>query len=445
MISICMWNKIIVALVICSVFFIFVENTLGAIYYVDVKNSIASDSNAGDIKHPFKTVQKGLKLVSPGDTLIVRAGNYDLSGFVGILHDVTLIGEGENSTIIENVKKIQIVGSLSVSKLQFKNCKQLFYINLSSNQSISAISIHDCIFKNVPYVIFTSNKTKGKISGINIENCKFLDVNEDEVCTVCLTFGQISDILIKNNKFYKLNSIKRGCSAIVIGSNSNRDTTKNITISRNIIDTITGPVGTKQDPREVHGILAYGTNIIVDGNKIRNLNSGQDHEALYLKASYSKIINNKIEECGSGAGGADISIKGGANSTGNVITYNYIFSSKRGGAILVNGEATITYNYIRKINGLNGIDVYAYGKSVIITENSVEAKHKGIYVHDAGAGNIQNNYVISHESRPIKSQKSNIAVKDNDVCFGNECGILPMPQMDTIPSPPTSLRIIETS
>lgn len=430
--------KIFVVLFVCL---ISVAEALGAIYYVDVESSGAGDSSVGDISHPFKSLSKGIKAASPGDTLIIKAGIYDLSGFIGDLKSLTLVGDSEGSTIIENVKRFKIYESLNVSKLKFKNCKQLFYIDLSSNQSINAISIHDCIFKSTPYVIFTSRETEGKISGVNIKNCKFSDVSESEVCTICLTSGQISDIFIENNEFNSLTSTNRGCSAIVVGSNESRDTTKNITIKGNTIDAITGPIGNESDPREVHGVLAYGTNIIIDGNEVRNLNTGQDHEAIYLKASNSKIINNKVEECGSGAGGADISIKGGSINVGNVIADNYIVSSKEGRGMLVNGEATIKYNYIKKVDGLNGIDVYAYEKSPIISNNSVEVKHKGIYVHDAGAGKVEDNYVISYGSSPIESENSNnIVVKNNNLCFGSECGVLPLPRVNILPP---VLRMIE--
>jgi len=427
----CIKDKMLVSLILFYTFFILVANALGATYYVDVKNSIANDFNAGDISHPFKTVQKGINSASAGDTLTIKSGVYDLAGFVGVAHGLKLVGESEESTIIENVEKLQIFESLTVDKLQFRNCKLLFYINLSSNQSISTLSIRNCIFKSIPYVIITSRKTEGEISGINIKHCKFLDTNESEVCTICLTSGFISDVFIENNEFSNLTSTNRGCSAIVVGSNASRYKTKNIRINGNMIDAITGPIGTEQDTREVHGILAYGTNIVVDSNEVRNLNTGQDHEAIYLKASNSKITNNKIKECGSGAGGADISIKGGSVNTGNIIANNYISSSKEGRGMLVNGEATIKDNYIRKINGLNGIDVYAYGKILIITNNSVEVNHKGIYIHDARAGKIENNYVISREGSPIDSE--NIAVKNNHVCSGDECGILPFSHVDIFP------------
>ena len=74
------------------------------------------------------------------------------------------------------------------------------------------------------------------------------------------------------------------------------------------------------------------------------------------------IAQNTVHNCGSGGGGADIASKGGELSKGNVITGNRITGDRPGRGMLINGGTVIKDNYIKKTNGFNGIDVYAYGK-----------------------------------------------------------------------------------
>lgn len=51
---------------------------IGATYYIATNGS---DANPGTIDAPFKSVNKAVPLLKPGETLIVRAGEYDTGGF----------------------------------------------------------------------------------------------------------------------------------------------------------------------------------------------------------------------------------------------------------------------------------------------------------------------------------------------------------------------------
>ena len=74
--------------------------------------------------------------------------------------------------------------------------------------------------------------------------------------------------------------------------------------------------------------------------------AGRDHEAIYMKASYSAIADNFVHNCGSGGGGADITSKGGELSDGNVITGNRITGDQPGRGMLINGGAVIKNNHV---------------------------------------------------------------------------------------------------
>jgi hypothetical protein len=48
----------------------------GNVYYVDGDNLGASDSNAGTIDKPWKTIHKANQTLQPGDTVYIRGGTY---------------------------------------------------------------------------------------------------------------------------------------------------------------------------------------------------------------------------------------------------------------------------------------------------------------------------------------------------------------------------------
>src|SRR5438876_300081 len=48
----------------------------GAIYYVDQKNSAASDSNPGTENAPWKTIRKAADVAIAGDLVWIKAGTY---------------------------------------------------------------------------------------------------------------------------------------------------------------------------------------------------------------------------------------------------------------------------------------------------------------------------------------------------------------------------------
>ena len=126
-----------------------------------------------------------------------------------------------------------------------------------------------------------------------------------------------------------------------------------------------------------------------------------------MKASSSTIGENILHNCGSGGGGADITSKGGELSEGNVITGNRITGDRPGRGMLINGGTVIRDNYIKKTNGFNGIDVYAYGKTVTISGNYIETKTGAAIRLDGGKDAvISNNVAICYDGTTIKVRNS---------------------------------------
>jgi hypothetical protein len=137
------------------------------------------------------------------------------------------------------------------------------------------------------------------------------------------------------------------------------------------------------------------------------LGASRADEAIYMKARDSIIADNVVHNCGSGAGGADISSKGGELSEGNVISGNRITGDQPGRGMLINGGTVIKDNYIRKANGFNGIDVYAFGKPVTIADNYVETRSGAAIRLDGGKNAvIRDNVVVCYEGATIKANNS---------------------------------------
>jgi len=259
-------------------------------------------------------------------------------------------------------------------------------------------------------------------------------MNGGSVNAIVIFYALISDIHITNNIFKNL--IADGhVTAIYVGSNRDLDTTRDIFISGNYMDTIIGSTEVIDGHgHEVHGILAYGTNLNILNNTVKNLNAGQDHEAIYIKGRDSIIANNVVVNCGSGGGGADIASKGEELTGNNTISGNIIIGDQPGRGILVgemslNGGTIVKNNYIKKTRGSNGIGCYAFGGKFIITNNTVETKRgSAVYLEDAPNSVIRDNSLISYDYITIKIEDSSgTQISGNTECTGYNCPSAPEP------------------
>lgn len=369
-------------------------------------SSDGSDANPGTTAKPFKTVHKALNHAGGGDTVRITAGIYDLSGLPHTIdRPLTVVGDDRDSTVLTNGGTLSFSSSLTVKDLTFRNYATTVLKPLAvEGAKLDGVVIDNCVFEKLPSAIGTGKAPKGVITNVRITNCEFRDMEGAGVVAIAIIYGIISDVQITGNTFKDLKSTRKGCSAVVIGSNATRATTEDVLISGNVIDTVLGPTWVKDGAGpEVHGILACGTNLRIVKNTVRDLGAGTDHEAIYMKARDSIIADNVVENCGSGSGGADISSKGGELSEGNVISGNRITGDRPGRGMLINGGTVVKDNHITKTNGFNGIDVYAFGKPVTIAGNYVETKSGASIRLDGGKDAvISDNVAVCYEGVTIK-------------------------------------------
>jgi nitrous oxidase accessory protein NosD len=372
-----------------------------------------NDANPGTEQQPFKTFQKGIRSAQAGDTVQLRAGTYDLAARpVVIDQPLTLIGEGKRATVLTNGPTLTFTNSLTLKDLVFRGGPVLVP-SPPEGKTLDGIVIGNCLFEK-SWGGLQGRDYKGQISNVQITNCEFSDLSGGKVTAIGVFRGLVSHVKITGNTFKNLSSEGRACNAVLIGD---VHTTTDVLISDNLMDTIRGPVTAGSSGQEVHGILAFGTNIQILRNTVKNLNGGTDHEAIYMKARDSIIADNVVEGAGSGAGGADICIKGAQFSNNNIVRGNRISSDQAGSGIFIAGGVVVKDNQVKKPNGWAGIDVYPMGKPVTITANRIETRlGAGIYVNggdesgrafawaDPGEVVVTENVTRSYEGWPIKME-----------------------------------------
>lgn len=406
-------NKIISALALLLILPLFVSATD---YYVA---TTGDDSNPGTEAEPWNTVPHALNSVGAGDTIYIKSGTYDLNGFTTTIDfPLTIEGEGKDSTILTNSRTLTFTANFEIRNLKFMNAGTIIKPMALEGETIDKIIVENCIFDNVTSGVSTGKSNLGTITNVRISHNQFYNTRGG----IVIIFGLLSNIHIIDNYFKDLINPSGGISAIVVGSNADRATTKDIVISGNYIDTVFGSIEVIDgNGHEVHGALGYGTNISIIGNTVIHLNAGQDHEAVYIKGKDSIIAYNVVEDCGSGAGGADISIKGGNASTRNKIIGNRIVSDQPGRGMLLSGDMIISNNYVNKPSMDSGIGVYCYFRQVIVANNTVISGGPSVYLFDAADGIVADNLLIS-EQRTIKTgdTSTDVHTYNNTECIGTK-------------------------
>jgi len=426
-------------------------SAFSTVIIVDDNHSGASDSNPGTDAEPLKTVQAALDRASDGDTVHIKPGVYDMNGYTRTFDfRVALIGDNPDITILHNGGTLGFSAPFSVRKLGFMHYDpEVFQLVTAADRTLDGVIFDDCLFRRVRVAIDNSNVSAGTVRNVVVRNCRFLDMYNTKVVGIRLESGALENVSIYGNTLRELSAQSKECIGIFVGSNDTRFRTANVYIAGNELNNIVGPTNLVDGVGwEVHGILCYGSNIQVVANSVENVNPGDDHEAIYVKASCSTIADNEVTGSGSGSGGADIALKGEADNYGNLVCANRVTGSLPGRAMMVHGGATVRHNLILKTAGGRGIDAYAYGKTVRIFSNCVEvALGSALSLEDAAGGSVIGNRLVSYSNSVTRIVNcSNVVVAGNtestvplDCGWTNEppvivSGIVPSETVQTVPT-----------
>ncbi|MHC4625849.1 MAG: PKD domain-containing protein [Planctomycetota bacterium] len=389
-----------------------------ATYYVATNGD---DSNPGTELEPFQRFQKGMNSARDGDTVFVKAGVYDLSGYSkDIDYKISLIGEDKCSTVLKNGGTITFHDGIAVKNLKFTDYYHaVFKPQAREGETIDGVYFEDCVFENVRLGIYTGKDSQGAITNVHISNCEFLNMRGTSVNPIVIFYALISDIHITNNIFKNLISDGH-VTAIYVGSNRDVRTTRDVFISGNYMDTIIGSTEVIDgNGHEVHGILAYGTNLNILNNAVIDLNAGQDHEAIYMKGANSVISDNVMINCNSNQGA--IAIKGEYISHHNTISKNRIQSDRPGlgrRALYTAGADYITMadNYIKSPYARWGLYIYeAHGTPCFVNNNYSETKDYTLSLRNSSNGEILGNLFISYQGKTMYFSETtdNITISGN--------------------------------
>lgn len=170
-------RKISIAVAMAAGQIALASNVLAATYYVATNGN---NSSAGSSTVPFQTIQKGLSVLAPGDTLVIRDGTY--SGSSNSFTNFPNGSSGQYITIMaENEGNVIITAGLSMAD----NNKYLI---------IQGLRFQDPNQKSIrgQYVKFFRNEFKG---GCSSGNCMTTSVGTNDVNTT-------ADILLEDNWFH---------------------------------------------------------------------------------------------------------------------------------------------------------------------------------------------------------------------------------------------------
>ena len=246
-------------------------------------------------------------------------------------------------------------------------------------------------------------------------------------------FTEYEDIQVVNCRFLDLNG-----SAVALGTNefANQDVFSRAVVSNNIFDGIIEP-----DTGEVHAIIIYGRNAIINNNTIKdvvNSTDGLSSEGIYTKTRYATIVGNSLIDAGEDE--AAINIKGSNRAESvsprghNVVcAANEVFftsNTECSGIHVSNEDAICAFN---TVEGADTYGIYTEAKTlnnIKILYNEVRKckGESGIWIQNDGVGlDIIGNTVDELDSAssvadaygifvdPASGALSQVKVKDNYV------------------------------
>ncbi|HBP86492.1 MAG TPA: right-handed parallel beta-helix repeat-containing protein [Nitrospirales bacterium] len=322
-------------------------------YFVAASNG--NDKNNGTNEAPFLTLEKGVSVLSPGDTLNVRGGTYQRNQ--QLWSPPSGISWGSPITIRAYQKEKVVIKPLpGYTVFEFRNNSQ--YI-IMDGFIMDATDGHDGIRMG-------TNGHHIRISNSEIKNAPH------------------QGIMTSNGSFHEFLRLR---------------------IHHNGI--------TSNTPGQSHGIYMPGSNNLIEGCEI--FNNGTRGVQIYSTAytpSSNIVRNNRIYNNGvAGASGHGIVMWKGKN---NQAYNNLVWGNLHDGINTQHGVGARIYNNTLYENGAYGIALLDKSDKSLVKNNLVYQKNgnAGLYIaNGSGASVIENNLVIAPD--PIKQMDKSAILGKN--------------------------------
>jgi hypothetical protein len=309
-------------------------------------------------------------VMSTPKTLYIPNGTYDLTGLTfTATQNLRIIGESKDGVILKNIGKITINKNLHIENLTILDTTTNNIFNITPS-SFSNITIRNVAADNTnsnftnnsraDAFLFCSNSTQTiGINWIEISNCVFSHFASYIARLDCYVKGGV----IKENRITEIGYDTNPNVRVFFGGYQDVDNNvtapfANVVIKDNYIENIYSAYGATHDTTECHGMLLYGDNLKVINNTVKNLygggrlqanlESGYDHEAIYLKATNSIIDGNRVSNGAGNYSDGAITVKGTADNTKII---NNIIDGLYGNGIYSNSWEIPIYNNTVTLSG----------------------------------------------------------------------------------------------
>ena len=327
------------------------------------------DSNNG--KSPskaFKTIKKGISSLSPGYTLIIKAGTYKENNLTiskkgTSANPIKIVADG-NVTMDGNGKKylITIKDSkyVSISGITFKNLNANDAKGIMIKKGVSNIVIDKCNFENIKTknpkgeddgasAIFLDGSSSTAINNITIKNCNLKNISAGYSEAISVD-GNCTNITIDKVNVTYTGGLKGNIGICVCGnygtcSDKSKDRPRGVTISNCNVSNCKSPY----DPGSAYGIYVDGgENVKIFNNTVSNCEGGieigaeEKNSKIHGRETENiQVYNNTIKNCGIGTqiGGWD----------GKATVYNVTLTNNKYTNCGHNGGRTIEFSKCNKV------------------------------------------------------------------------------------------------
>ena len=327
------------------------------------------DSNNG--KSPskaFKTIKKGISSLSPGYTLIIKAGTYKENNLTiskkgTSANPIKIVAEG-SVTMDGNGKKylITIKDSkyVSISGISFKNLKANDAKGIMIKKGVSNIVIDKCNFENIKTknpkgeddgasAIFLDGSSSTAINHITIKNCNLKNISAGYSEAISVD-GNCTNITIDKVNVTYTGGLKGNIGICICGnygtcSDKSKDRPRTVTISNCNVSNCKSPY----DPGSAYGIYVDGgENVKIFNNTVSNCEGGieigaeEKNSKIHGRETENiQVYNNTIKNCGIGTqiGGWD----------GKATVYNVTLTNNKYTNCGHNGGKTIEFSKCNKV------------------------------------------------------------------------------------------------
>ena len=335
---------------------------VGATYYVSLTGS---DGNPGSLSQPFATINHGVSLLKPGDTLYIRGGTY-----AETLNDTIPSGTSWSAPITV----ASYPGETAIIKPTSPPSDAIIYFDFQSYVILKNLVVDGggLSVSGIDGIKITYQTLQVKFSNhIRLQGCEIRNASENGILITTypsnneqVDYNEILGSLIHNNGYNASNGISG--HGIYIAS------------SHNLID------GDDSYNNAGYGIHLY---------------EADTHDPLFVQSNIVRNCKVHNNSNGPDSSGGIVIATGDNNLVYNNVVYNNTLSRQGGIQIYNNVNTTSVWNNTIYDNGFYGIDNQSGSTNSVIENNIIYNNASGDINNNGSAATIDHNTSNSQDPR----------------------------------------------